>query len=640
MEKKLNRKLYIIPAIYLLLAGLFFYLHYSQTIRFSQAIGNIELTGQSTKGSMFKPSEIKKLSIYVNGMSFPFSSKNVIEAHTADNILHRASLLNYSSDSEGFTLYFENDIKLVFSTDFADNKISIRTELPETVPPIIDITIPFKEVRGFTLGFTEEDNTPVISNGETNFFIALTNEYKLDSQSDNITILVPDNTPVTFMIQDTLVGKGRTAEQWYDQNDTDLTAEYDSVVSNYVNNAFFGWSSRFNSKTGMWTDGEGNQKFDETTATSYLSESLVRGSYRTSASLIRTASVNLESELTAQTAPYLGNIVIKGSELINSQKFRKNQIQTLINSGSRELFEVENLISFMLSNMLESSLDKVLAFALSSIEGESTAESISRLRIINDGYSYITDEDKNSIIEEIIEQKILPAVNWLDEGLFLEENKSIFVARSLAAGIELMTSGKILDNDFYTSVGIEMIRSILTRSKDSAFLPLLMETENNRISSETGNLLPEDIYYDLTQNPYYLTQDGLPDILGSGSWILTAAQFYDIQKTVRETSLSINFPKGSTHYIAIKGVKPFVRIYMHGTKWPSDPNFQRYSDGWVYSKATETLYIKMKHRVDNERVRILYYNPDTPAESEPTSTVPAGGSDSASNSGTTSTENS
>ncbi len=634
MEKKLNRSLYIIPAIYLLLAGLFFYLHYSQTIKFSQAIGNIELTGQSTKGSMFKPSEIKKLSIYVNGISFRFSSKNVLEVHTADDILHRASLLSYSTDSESFTLYFENDIKLIYKTDFADNKISISAELPETVPPIVDLTIPIKEDRGFTLGFTEEDNTPVISNGETNFFISLTNEYKLDSDSDNITILVPDNTPVTFMIQDTLVGKGRTAEQWYDQNDTDLATEYESVVSNYINNAFFGWNSRFNSKTGMWTDGDGNQKFDETTATSYLSESLVRGSYRTSASLIRTASVNLDNELTAQTAPYLGNIFVKGIQLINSQKSRRNQIQSLINSESSDLFKEENLISFMFSNKLESSVDKVLSLALLAAEGESTTDSINRLSIINDGYSYIDDEEKNSIIEEIIENEILPSVNWLDEGLFLEEDDTIFVDRSFTAARELLTSGRILDNDFYTSVGFEMIISILTRSKDSAFLPLIMKTENNRIANESGNLLPEDIYYELTENPYYLTQDGLVDTLGSGSWILTAAQFYDVQKTVRETSLSINFPKGSTHYMAIKGVKPFVRIYMHGTKWPSDPNFQRYSDGWVYSKATETLFIKMKHRLDNERVRILYYNPDTPVSTTTSSTAPAEGA------GSTSTENS
>lgn len=619
MEKKLNRSLYIIPAIYLILTLLFFFLHYSQRINFSQAIGNIELTGQSTKGTLVKPSEIKKLNIYVNGMSFRFNSKNALEVKTADNILHKASLVDYSSDSECFILHFENNINLIFKTDFADNKISISAELPETVPPITDLTLPFIEDRGFSLGFTEEDNTPVISNGETNFFITLTNEYKLDSESKKIKILVTENTPITFMIQETLVGKGRTAEKWYEQNNTDLAAEYETILSNYVNNAFFGWNSRFNSKTGMWTNAEGIQEFNETTATSYLSESLIRGSYRTSASLIRTASVNLENDLTAQTAPYLGNIVEKGSELIKSQNVRKNEIKALIDSGSKELLKVDHLISFMLSNRLESDLDKILKLALTVSDNDSTIDSMNRLKIINDGYSYITDEDKDAVIVDIIENSILPSVNWLDEGLFLGEENKINVKQSFAAGKELLSSGIILNNNFYSSVGRQMLISLLSRSQESAFLPSEIFSENNRISRESGALLPEDIYYELTENPFFTKQNDLTNTLGTGSWILTSAQFYDIQKTSRETTISMNFPKGSTHYIAIKGVKPFVRIYMHGTKWPTDPNFQRYSDGWVYDKTNEVLYVKLKHREDNEELRILYYNPDAPVTSPATS---------------------
>jgi len=634
MEKKLNRKLFIIPTIYLLLAGMFFYLHYSQRIHFSQAIGNIELTGQSTKGSMVKSSEIKKLNIYVNGMSFRFNSKNELIVKTADNILHKAELQDYSSNRESFTLHFENNINLIFKTDFADNKISISAVLPETVPSITALTLPFMEDRGFSLGFTEEDNTPVISNGETNFFIALTNEYKLDNESKNITIEVLDNTPITFMIQDTLVSRGRTAEKWYEQNDADIETEYETVVSNYVNNAFFGWNSRFNSKTGMWSDGEGIQRFNETTATSYLSESLVRGSYRTSASLIRTASVNVESDLTAQTAPYLGNIVEKGSKLITSQSILKQEINNLIANNSRDILKVNNLINFLLNNKLENEIENIMAIAMTATENEISTESIYRLKIINDGYSYVEDELINSAMVEIIEESILPSVTWLDEGLFLEKDTIINVEESFTAGKELLIAGNLLDNDFYSTVGQEMIISILSRSKESSFLPSTINIENNRITNESGTLLPEDFYYELTESPYYLKQENLVKSLGTGSWILTCAESYDIQKTTRETNLTLDFPKGSTHYFAIKGVKPFVRIYMHGSKWPSDPNFQRYSDGWLYDKTNKMLYVKMKHREDRERIRILYYNPDSQGSS-PAST-PTAPSDTSAGTGETS----
>ncbi|MBN2657459.1 MAG: hypothetical protein JXR86_10385 [Spirochaetales bacterium] len=610
MEKKLSRRFYIIPALYILMTGFFFFMHYTQQVSFSRAIGNIELTGKATKGTPVRPSEIKRLNMFVNGMSFLFNSRKALQIETADGIIHKSVLTDYEEGENSFTLFFDNEIRLEFSTDFADNKISVRANLPETVPPIVNISLPFREDRGFALGYTEEDNTPVISNGETNFFLAMTNEYILDSQSDLIKIVVPDSNPVTLVIQETLVNKGRTAEKWYEQNSEDLSAPYSEAVSTFVNNAFFGWNSRFNSKSGMWTDAEGEQDFNETTARSYLSESLTRGSYRTSASLIRTASVALENELTAWTAPYIGNIVDESRDLISGQNLERRELTAQLESANQALLTRDNLLDFMRSNRLENQIDKVLAMASTIEDNDSLNMKITKLQIINRAMNDSPGRDFNSFIVDTVEKHILPSVNWLDEGLFLEEDGRINVENSFRAGRELLRSGDLLSNNFYRTVGMKMIISILSRAGESAFLPAAIVTENNRISSEEGTILPEDFYYDLTENPYYVRQVPLDDILGSGSWILTSASSQTIQKSPRETIVTINFPKGSIHHLAIKGVKPFVRIYMHGMKWNSDPNFQRYSDGWVYDKATETLYVKIKHRVDNERLSILYYNPD------------------------------
>ena len=240
MKKKLNRKLYIIPAIYLAMTLFFFHQHYSQRIQYSQVIGNIELIVQSTKESLTKPSKIKKLYIYVNGMSFKFNSSQLLSIKTEDHIIHKSNLNKFSSTEDSFILHFENNINLKFSTDPSDNKISISAELPDTVPPIIELSLPFTEDRGYTLGYTEEDNTPVISNGESNFFLTFTNKYTLDNENKKIHIDVTDNNSVTFMIQETLVGKGRTAEKWYEQNGSISDSDYDNAVSNFINSAFFG----------------------------------------------------------------------------------------------------------------------------------------------------------------------------------------------------------------------------------------------------------------------------------------------------------------------------------------------------------------------------------------------------------------
>lgn len=579
----------------------------------------MELTGHATKGTPVKPSEIKNINMFVNGMSFLFNSSKVLRIETADGIIHKSRLIDYKAGEDRFLLYFANDIELEFSTDFADNKISVKAVLPETVPPVVKLSLPFREDRGFDIGYTEEDNTPVLSNGETKYFIAMTNDYVLDTQNNVIQIDVPDNNPVTLVIQETLVNKGRTAEKWYEQNSDDLTEEYNDAVSTFINNAFFGWNSRFNSKTGMWTDAEGKQQFNEITANSYLSESLTRGSFRTAASLIRTASVDLKEELTAWTAPYIGNIVQESRALIADQRQKRTELLAKLNKGDTSVLYEPDILNFMRSNNMELPMAKLVDMALGLDQEGSLKDKIAALSIINASYKENRREIYQNFIVDVVEKHILPAVDWLDEGLFLDNEGTIRVEDSYRAAREFMRSGELLDNDFYRTIGMKMIISLLSRSTESSFLPALILTEDNRITSESGTILPEEFYYDLTENPYYVRQEPLDQILGSGSWMLTAAYSQNIQKNDRETVLTVNFPKGSTHYFAIKGIKPFVRIYMHGTKWPSDPNFQRYSDGWVYDKTRETLYVKLKHRVDNERIRILYYNPDEKTKTSATS---------------------
>lgn len=609
MEKKLKRSFYAIPAIYLLLMSFFFFMHFSQRISFSRAIGNIELTGQATKGTPVKPSEIRRLNMYVNGMSFLFNSNALLKVTTADGIIHRSSLLDYSAEEDKFILNFENDINLSFATDFADSKIIINADIPETVPPIQELSLPFKEDRGFSLGYREEDNTPVISNGETRYFLALTNEFSVDSEKQNIIIDIPDNNPVTLVIQETLVDTGRTAENWYDQNTEELASDFSESVSTFINNAFFGWNSRFNSKTGKWTDGEGQEQFNEETVTSYLAESLIRGSYKTSANLIRTASVPLENELTAWTAPYLGNIVVKGKELLNTQNLERRDLISMLDKKDEAILQYPNLFDFMRSNNLENRVEDVLLMAM-ELDEDAVFQSISKLEIINANYYDFPQMDFDNFITEAVENHILPIVSWLDEGLFLKIENTISVKTSFKAGKELLRAGNLLNNDFYRAVGFKMITSVLIRAGESSFLPELITTENNRIVDEQGSLPPEEFYNDLTENSYIVRQQPLEDSLGKGAWILTSANNVTVQKTARETVLNINFPKGSTHSVAIKGVKPFVRLYMHGVNWRPDANFQRYSDGWFYDRFNEVLYLKLKHRVDTESIRILYYNPD------------------------------
>ncbi|MCK5736928.1 MAG: hypothetical protein KAH21_10635, partial [Spirochaetaceae bacterium] len=97
--------------------------------------------------------------------------------------------------------------------------------------------------------------------------------------------------------------------------------------------------------------------------------------------------------------------------------------------------------------------------------------------------------------------------------------------------------------------------------------------------------------------------------LGPGSWSLTGTERFTLRSTPRETTISMDFPTGSIHHIAIKGIKSFNVLYMNGIRWNGDPNFQRYYAGWYYDQINEILYLKIRHRQKTETIRILYYEP-------------------------------
>jgi hypothetical protein len=71
--------------------------------------------------------------------------------------------------------------------------------------------------------------------------------------------------------------------------------------------------------------------------------------------------------------------------------------------------------------------------------------------------------------------------------------------------------------------------------------------------------------------------------------------------------VSVDFAAGETHYMMIRGLRPFTKIQLYGIDFRTDPRFERYdSSGWAYSASEQTLILKMKHKSPIEHVRIYF----------------------------------
>jgi hypothetical protein len=73
--------------------------------------------------------------------------------------------------------------------------------------------------------------------------------------------------------------------------------------------------------------------------------------------------------------------------------------------------------------------------------------------------------------------------------------------------------------------------------------------------------------------------------------------------------ITASFPQGDTHYMVIKGIKPFGRIQIYGMDFHTDPRFESYnSSGYKYDAETGTLFLKMRHKAENEDV-VIWFSP-------------------------------
>jgi hypothetical protein len=92
-----------------------------------------------------------------------------------------------------------------------------------------------------------------------------------------------------------------------------------------------------------------------------------------------------------------------------------------------------------------------------------------------------------------------------------------------------------------------------------------------------------------------------------GVWAWTAASALNAVRENDALDIAVSFPAGETHFMMIRGIRPFTKIQLYGIDFRTDPEFERYdSSGWVYSAQEQILTLKMKHRSAVEHIRIFY----------------------------------
>ncbi|MCL2319346.1 MAG: hypothetical protein FWC45_04620 [Treponema sp.] len=164
-------------------------------------------------------------------------------------------------------------------------------------------------------------------------------------------------------------------------------------------------------------------------------------------------------------------------------------------------------------------------------------------------------------------------------------------------------------NSAWAGIGRSLVLSALSMGDAAGAVKAgLVASDAGAITESTARpgLTTARLYRILAPRDYYPRAITIGASVNS-IWTWTAAQAVSASQENNVVDIAVNFPAGETHYMIIRGVRPFVKIQLYSMDFRTDPQFERYdSSGWSYVPQEQILILKMKHRTQTEHVKVFY----------------------------------
>lgn len=607
-------------AAYILLAIGFLTIHFTRVENYSTVVGNMVLKGRSSVGTAATPSQIRHLRIDINGLKLVFRKSDKAVLITDDGIRHPLNVTEWSHTDDTITIGMDNGAGFILYSDPHGTGTTLTPIVPVTVPPVRSLELPLKADGGTVVSQpSDRPETISIAVDDQEYIADLPSDSFWDAEKGRLNLVILGKADPVLAITDDQRGGGLGAAEWYAQQTLPSESAFGQSVEEWLSLARDGWKSRLDAGTGLWLDVNGSPGWDDQIASSILADSVESGQLPSVLQNVISTAGNAPRSIGWLPSPYLGNIV-------NQTRVRTTELQAVAgnlaraNADGNPSFGTPSALGILIDSAYPDEAVKLMDAARNAPAPETPNDFVmDRIALLQEARELsIDDETEDGVRRKgYFDAYILPRILWVKDGLWLvEEDGSINPLLSIRAGELLMKEALWTNDGLYQSVGRQLVISALKYSDENGMIPgrILFEGDGEVVTE--GRISPESLYETIVSSRAYPRHVSLANELGSGSWALTAAERFTVRSTPRETTIALDYPAGSIHHLAIRGVKPFNVLYMNGIKWNGDPNFQRYYAGWFYDTGTETLFIKIRHRTKTETIRILYYDPDAAPASE------------------------
>ena len=530
------------------------------------------------------------VSVFYKGMEFLLSDASGLSSVSADKKVQVLTTRSLKIKENGLSLELSDGSTVDFITQFSGGSELLR--LQSSLKGPVELRLPFRPMRSVRVVDDAKGRFTIVS-GDASYTFS-------GAPVDSVQRIL------RFRSDSSLISYGPVPDRKkFNPADYILSAAQDPQA---YQQALGTWRATALS----WWERAMAGSPDEDTIIAYVAESARRGNYR-SAVATAPAGFAADPQRSYRSSVYFGHLDLGLRSLASSEREYLGRLSRLDNERSMDLLAEPNVFAYLAIRGSRALMDDAASFVKTidpTILSPLSAAGV--LEGWKDWKTYRPAEANP--FDNLIDQACFVIAGTLrrvsDTSVYVLVNDQVDPAFNLRTANALMAYGAAANQGDWAGIGRSIVLSMLAMFDSQGTM-----AASYRVSSDGNSLVPSGDgtfssarFYRFIAPREFLPRAEPISVEGlSGVWTWTGAGAVSANLRDGVLDIAVDFPAGETHYMMLRGIKPFTKIQLYGIDFRTDSEFERYdSSGWAYSSSEQTLLLKMKHKSPTEHIRIFF----------------------------------
>lgn len=596
MKSHAFRRGLLVAVVYAVVVLALVLVQFSRNTGFTFNVGSIAVTGKYESGADESAEKTDRVlsgpvGLFFGGMEFRMAESDGLAA-VRDGRVQALKPSSISLIESGVVVKLSDKSELRFITLFVGGEETLRATA-SFARGTTELRVPYRPMRSSRIADLGNGKSAVVFGGDSFTFSSAS----VDAEK-RVASLKPSAS--SFSYGKIVPKKGFSPADFISPTAYD-DSSYDGVRFRWLDQAYAAWERSMTAEP------------DEDTVISYTAESARRGNYRSAVATAPKLFVDGRSR-GYRSAVYYGRLDEALRSLLAAERETLGRISRMANERNAELFVEPELIAYVSVRASKTLADDIAAFARSVDPATTTpALAVGYIECWTD-WALFRPDQANPF------DKLVDQARFVLSGLFRKAGNGAVLlvsgtkadtAFSLRAGRALIKSASVSKDRSWSDLGRTLIVSALSFSDASGSLPAELaysEGSSSFVPAPATGRLPATrvLKFAVAETSLPRAVPLLVDSGGTAVWAWSSVPVRARQEGP-VLDISADFPVGETHYLLIRGIRPFSKLQLYGIDFRTDPRFERYdSSGWAYSPSEQSLLVKMKHKSPTERIRIYY----------------------------------